>query len=256
MTNRTKRHKPTRLRQKPKSKTALETTVRLQKYIADCGVMSRRAAEEAISARRVKVNGLTAELGQKITPGTDEVLLDGAKVSPRLTPYTYLALNKPRGIVSTARDEKGRPCVTDLVRHLGIRLYPVGRLDMDSDGLLLLTDDGRLAERLTHPSHTISKTYHVTLREETSDALVKILSSPMTLDGYRLKPVEVKKLGEHQLEMILHEGRNRQIRRMCETAGVHVTRLTRVAIGSITLGHLRPGAFRSLRREEIESLLN
>ena len=228
--------------------------IRLQKYFTDCGICSRRAAEEEISAGRVLVNGKVASLGDKITPGVDLVTYRGKPVLPKTTEYTYLLLNKPRGVVSTAKDEKGRTTVTDLVASCGVRVYPVGRLDLDSDGLLILTDDGAFANHLTHPKHHVKKTYRVTFPTDPTDEQVAKLSAPMELDGYKLQPVEVIRDGNAALLMTLHEGRNRQVRRMCEAVGLKVDRLTRVAIGSIALGALKKGAYRHLTEEEVKAL--
>ena len=226
--------------------------IRLQKYFTDCGVLSRRAAERAIAEGRVRVNGRVAAIGDRIDPLTDRVEYDGRPILPPAdTRRHYLLLNKPRGYVTTASDEKGRRTVTDLVRDLGTRVYPVGRLDMDSEGLLLLTDDGEFANHLTHPRHEIPKIYHVTLSPSPTPAQLAALAAPMQLDGYSLRPVGVKRLAENGLEMTLYEGRNRQIRRMCEAVGLKVLRLRRVAIGRIPLGELPVGHWRHLTREEV-----
>lgn len=226
--------------------------IRLQKYFTDCGVLSRRAAERAIAEGRVRVNGRVAAIGDRIDPLTDRVEYDGRPILPPAdTRRHYLLLNKPRGYVTTASDEKGRRTVTDLVRDLGTRVYPVGRLDMDSEGLLLLTDDGEFANHLTHPRHEIPKIYHVTLSPSPTPAQLAALAAPMQLDGYSLRPVGVKRLAENELEMTLYEGRNRQIRRMCEAVGLKVLRLQRVAIGRIPLGELPVGHWRHLTREEV-----
>ncbi len=230
--------------------------IRLQKYFSDCGVLSRRAAEAEILAGRVQINGKTATLGDKIDPDRDTVLYCGRPVLPRGDmPYRYILLNKPRGVVCTAKDEKGRRPVTDLVRGVGQRVYPVGRLDMDSEGLLLLTDDGEFANHLTHPRHEIPKSYHVTVSPAPTAEQLARLRSPMELDGYRLLPVKVRVLTENCLEMSLYEGRNRQIRRMCEAVGLKVTRLVRVAIGKLALGEVKAGAWRDLTPEEVSYLL-
>lgn len=232
--------------------------IRLQKFFTDCGVLSRRAAEEEIRRGLVRVNGAVATLGQRIDPERDTVEYRGQQLRPRSTAYTYLLLNKPRGFVTTLSDEKGRPTVATLVQDIGRRVYPVGRLDMDSDGLLLLTDDGELTERLTHPRHEIPKLYHVSIAGHPGAEQLQALQEPFVLDGYRTLPVRVreidKKSAETVLEFRLFEGRNRQIRRMCEQLGLRITRLTRVALGSITLGDLPMGHYRHLRTEEVEYL--
>ena len=234
--------------------------VRVQKYISDCGVMSRRSAEEEIRAGRVTVNGARAELGQKIVPGRDTVTLGDRELKPRASGYVYIMLYKPVGYVTTMSDEKGRRCVAELVEDLGRRVYPVGRLDYESEGLLLMTDDGELTNRLTHPKHHIPKVYHVRLAGEITPEELKALSGPMELDGYPLKPVEIgivsRSEGKTVLSMTLHEGRNRQIRRMCEIAGLKLLNLKRVAVGDLTLGNLHPGRWRHLTASQVESLKN
>ncbi len=236
-------------------------SIRLQKYFTDCGVLSRRAAEAEIEAGHVTVNGTRATLGQKIDPETDRVVWNGREIKPaRKHEHTTVLLNKPAGFVTTTSDEEGRPCVTDLLTELSVRLYPIGRLDMNSTGLLLLTNDGELANLLTHPRHHVPKVYHVTVGGEISPATVRKLSSPMTIDGYRIRPVKVECLAtyEHKsvLEMTLSEGRNRQIRKMCAALGLHILSLERVAMGPITLGHLPLGKFRHLAPTEVEALRN
>jgi len=229
--------------------------IRLQKYFSDCGVLSRRAAEAEILSGRVLVNRSPAALGDKIDPETDVVEYRGKRILPRQDkPHLYVMLHKPRGVVSTAKDEKGRKNVTELVRIPGSRLYPVGRLDMDSDGLLLMTDDGELTNRLTHPRHEIPKIYHVTLSTTPTEEQLQALRAPMELDDYRLLPVGVKVIAEKTLEMELYEGRNRQIRRMCQAVGLRIQRLTRIRIGKLELGELPCGKWRFLTDDEVEYL--
>lgn len=239
--------------------TVIMEKIRIQKYFTDCGIMSRRAAETAVAAGRVTVNGVTALTGQKINPEADTVTLDGKQVTvPENRQKTYIMLNKPRGYVTTASDEKGRPCVTELVAGCGVRVYPVGRLDMDSEGLLLLTDDGELTYRLTHPKHEIPKLYHVSLRGAVTDAALERLSAVRELDGYSLAPVTIGLLSRNEdttiIEMTLREGRNRQIRRMCEAAGLTITRLRRVALGALRLGDIASGKWCYLSRRQIDYL--
>ena len=233
-------------------------TVRLQKYFTDCGVLSRCAAEAEIGAGRVLVNGTVAEIGQRITPLVDTVVWKGREIRPLGGAHQYLLLNKPRGFVTTLSDEKGRRTVGDLVRSVGTRVYPVGRLDMDSDGLLLLTDDGALTNRLTHPRHEIPKHYHVTVRGEVSEAVLARLGEPFLLDGYKTLPTEVHIIGRASdstcLSFTLFEGRNRQIRRMCEEVELRILRLTRVAIGKLELGELKEGTYRHLTPAEVAYL--
>ena len=238
--------------------------IRLAKYFTDCGVMSRRAAEAEIAAGRVLVNGSVAEIGEKIEVGVDEIIYKGRKITPRVERKVTIMLNKPRGIVCTASDEKGRRNVTDLCRDVkgedgrAVRLYPVGRLDMDSDGLLLLTNDGDLANKLTHPRHSIPKIYEVTLRGQYAPEDVPRLGEAIELDGRLIMPVKVTFIahkGENTVVRFeLFEGRNRQIRRMCEYHGVRIDRLSRVAIGSLKIGQLAEGKWRYLNDKEIEYL--
>lgn len=231
---------------------------RLQKYIADCGLMSRRAAEEEIRKGLVTVNGVPAELGTKVTPGVDQVLYKNRKVVMPRGEHVYIMLNKPAGYVTTANDEKGRPCVTDLVKAVGRRVYPIGRLDMASEGLLLLTDDGALTETLTHPRHSIPKIYNVKVEGEITEEQYKTLLSPMEIDGYPIRPVYTEVLkrkdGKTLLQMTLYEGRNRQIRKMCEQVGLQIRFLKRIAIGNLTLGRLRVGEWRYLTKEQVSYL--
>ena len=232
--------------------------IRLQKYFTDCGVLSRRAAEEEIRRGAVTVNGLVAEVGQKIDPDTDVVEYKGRVVAPTTNKHHYILLNKPRGFVTTLSDEKGRQTVSDIVKDLGVRVYPVGRLDMDSDGALLLTDDGALTQKLTHPRHEIPKHYEVTVRGRVSEAALERLNASFLLDGYATRPAEVKLLTQGTtsavLSFTLYEGRNRQIRRMCEEVGLSITRLTRVAIGKITLRGVEIGKYRHLTAQEVSYL--
>ena len=232
--------------------------IRLQKYISDCGLMSRRACEEAIRRGEITVNGTPAEIGCKVAPGKDDVRYKNRKVLMHRGGHTYIMLNKPAGYVTTTSDEKGRPCVTDLISGVGRRVYPVGRLDMASEGLLLLTDDGELTEQLTHPSHRIPKIYNVKLEGEITEEQYKELLSPMEIDGYTIEPVysEVlsRKNGRTLLRMTLYEGRNRQIRKMCEKVGLEVRYLKRVAVGQLTLGHLKRGEWKYLTSEQISYL--
>ena len=229
--------------------------MRLQKFFSDCGVLSRRAAEAEIAAGKVKVNGAVAQIGDSINPEVDIVEYKGKRILPRASEKRhYIMLNKPRGYVTTMQDEKGRPTVANLTAGVGTRVYPVGRLDMDSEGLLLLTDDGEFANQLTHPRHEIPKIYHVTLSKVLTKDEIAALRAPMELDGYRLQPVTVKKLAPDTIQMNLYEGRNRQIRRMCEAAGLKVIRLQRVAIGDLGLGDLPLGRWRELTPDEIHYL--
>ncbi len=232
--------------------------IRVQKYFTDCGVLSRRAAEEEIKAGKVKVNGLRAELGDKIDPEIDIVEYRGKRILPRENDkFVYILLNKPCGVVTSAKDEKGRICVTDLV-NCGTRVYPVGRLDLNSQGLILMTNDGELTNKLTHPRHEIPKIYEVDVVGKVSTEQLTILNSSMTVDGYILLPVKTEFLSKNDkfttLRMTLFEGRNRQIRKMCEQVGLKVAKLSRIAIGDITLGELPSGKWRYLSEDEIKIL--
>ena len=230
---------------------------RLQKIISASGLMSRRAAEELIAAGKVSVNGVTAALGDKAEAGVDKILVDG-KALPSVGEKLYIMLNKPRGYVTTLSDEKGRKNVTELIKELGTRLYPVGRLDMYSEGLLLMTNDGDFANLLMHPSHEIDKCYHTWVKGEDMGWAVELLRCPMEIDGYVTSPAEVNILelkGEEALLAItIHEGRNRQVRKMCEAAGLKVTRLMRVSEGGVELGTLKSGKWRRLTEEELDML--
>ena len=213
---------------------------RIQKLISAAGLMSRRAAETLIADGRVKINGHTATIGEKADPATDTILVDG-KLLPESGDKVYIMLNKPRGYVTTMSDEKGRRDVTELVRNVPCRVYPVGRLDMYSEGLLLMTNDGDFANYMMHPSHNVDMEY---LRE------------PMELDGYVVDGAEVNLRslfpGGAELEITIHEGRNRQVRKMCEAVGLKVLRLKRISEGALELGELKPGAWRYLTPEELE----
>ena len=235
--------------------------IRIQKFFTDCGVLSRRAAEEEIRAGRVKINGAVAEVGQKIDPTADRVEYRGRVIEATEKPrFTYVMLNKPRGYLSTVTDDRGRHCVTELVEDTGVRLYPVGRLDMDSEGLLLLTNDGDLTNRLTHPKHEIPKIYHVKIRGAVTAEQIKALSRSMEIDGYTILPVKTELISfkddTSTLRMTLYEGRNRQIRKMCETQSLNILRLCRVAIGDVKLGNLAPGKWRYLTRAQVDYLKN
>ncbi len=230
---------------------------RLQKLISARGVASRRRAEEMIAAGRVTVNGKTAVLGDVADPETDTVLIDGNPL-PEARENVYILLNKPRGFVTTLSDEKGRENVTSLV-SCGTRVYPVGRLDMDSEGLLLLTNDGAFANALMHPKGEVDKTYLVWVRDFAPEKEA-LLHRPIALDGYRIRPPKVKlrkvQADRAQLEVTIHEGRNRQIRRMCREAGMTVTRLKRIQEGKLCLGNLPLGQWRYLTEQEVRALLN
>ena len=232
--------------------------VRLQKFLADAGLMSRRAAEAEITAGRVSVNGHPAEIGMQVDPAADLVTYRGKKVVFSKKEHVYIMMNKPRGYLCSTEDDRGRKCVTDLLDGVNARVYPVGRLDLISEGLLLLTDDGELKNRLTHPSYSLPKVYRVKVGGEVSESQLMTLGSPLVIDGYKIRPVEVS-MGESDesgtvLKMTLKEGRNRQIRKMCEQAGLTVKRLSRVSIGNLKLDGLPVGKWRYLDEREVEYL--
>lgn len=229
---------------------------RLQKILSSRGVCSRRKAEEYILAGRVICNGQVCTLGETADPEVDEIMLDG-KVIPTGNSSVYIMLHKPRGFVTTLSDEKGRRNAAQLVADCGQRVYPVGRLDMDSEGLLLFTNDGAFANAMMHPKHEVDKVYEVWVTGFTQENLEK-LKLPIVLDGYTIKKpgvALVKASGDQALiRVTIHEGRNRQVRRMCSAAGLHVTRLRRVGEGKLTLGDLPKGKWRYLTEDEIREM--
>lgn len=230
---------------------------RIQKIIAARGVTSRRKAEEMITAGRVTCNGRVCLLGESADPDIDIILLDG-KPLPSGGGYTYIMLHKPRGFVTTMNDEKGRKCVTDLVKDAPVRLFPVGRLDMNSEGLLLMTNDGEFANKLTHPSYHVNKTYRVTVSGDANDEKLIRLKEGIVLDGEKTLPcdcfVAERKADRTVLIFIIQEGRNRQIRRMCEEVGLEVLRLKRTEIAGVKLGMLKRGSWRPLNEREMRRL--
>lgn len=232
---------------------------RVQKILSSRGVASRRHAEELIVAGRVTCNGSLCCLGDSADPEIDEILLDG-KPLPAKSDYVYLMLHKPKGYVTTLNDEHGRKNAAQLVADCGVRVYPVGRLDMDSEGLLLFTNDGDFANRLMHPKHEVNKTYRVVVKGFSEEGLRR-LNKPVVLDGYRIKPPIVSFLrtcserpGQTELSVTIHEGRNRQVRRMCAIAGMPVVRLIRVQEGNLSLGELPCGKWRYLTAAEIAQM--
>lgn len=232
---------------------------RLQKIIASRGIASRRRAEELICAGRVTCNGQICQLGECADPDTDEILLDG-KHLPSKVGHVYIMLHKPRGYVTTLSDEKGRPNAAQLVEGCGVRVYPVGRLDMDSEGLLLFTNDGAFADQLMHPKHRIEKVYQVTVKGFSEEAFQR-LQQPVMLDGYRISAPEASVIsvpkepgGKARLLITICEGRNRQVRRMCAMAGMEVVRLVRVREGNLELGKLPLGQWRYLTDDEVRAI--
>ncbi|HTZ88448.1 MAG TPA: pseudouridine synthase [Solirubrobacteraceae bacterium] len=228
--------------------------MRLAKHLAHAGVASRRAAETLIASGRVSVDGkIVTDPARDVDEGS-AVEVDGAPLAGAEPRVTY-AVNKPVGVVSTARDTHGRPTVVELISDAGLRLYPVGRLDADSSGLILLTNDGELANRLTHPSFEVPKTYRVKLAGKPIDAsALRRLREGIELEDGPTAPAEVRRLGEHELELTIHEGRNRQVRRMCAAVGRQVIELRRVRFGPLRLGELREGAHRRLSETEVGRL--
>jgi len=233
--------------------------VRIQKYLSDCGVMSRRAAEKEILEGNVSINGRPAEIGQKILPGIDRVKYKKKEIKyQKGRERTYIMLYKPRGYVTTMDDELGRKCVKELVRDVGTRVYPIGRLDKTSEGLLLFTDDGDIANKLMHPKHRIPKIYQVRVRGEVSEEQLKTLNESMDIDGYMIEPVKteiaVTREESTVLQMTLFEGKNRQIRKMCEKVGLEIVFLKRIAVGEIRLSGLRLGKWTYLTKNQINYL--
>lgn len=231
--------------------------IRLQKVLAEHGVASRRKSEEMIAAGEVSVNGTTARIGEKVDPRKDKICVKGKPLALREKELTVM-LYKPRGFVTTMKDEMARNCVADLVSDIEERVYPVGRLDRESEGLLLMTNDGELANALTHPSRHVPKTYRVTVKPRITEDQLTALAAGVLLDGRRTAPAGVRVLTQEEgrvvLEIVLHEGRNRQIRRMCEQLGLEVARLKRTAVGTLRLGMLHPGKWRELTADEVKRL--
>lgn len=234
--------------------------IRLQKFFTECGIMSRRAAEEEIAAGKVTVNGIQAGLGDKVDPISDVVVYKGKILEYPQNEHIYIMLHKPRGYLTSMSDDRGRKCVSELVSDVGARVYPIGRLDLNSEGLLLLTNDGELANLLTHPKHSVGKIYNVSVRGEINEQKLDTLRAPMVIDGYRTKGAEVelteKYEGGARLKITLYEGRNREIRKMCEQVELKVARLCRVQIGEIRLGGLALGKWKFLDRSQVKYLKN
>ena len=232
--------------------------VRLQKFLAESGVASRRKSEELIDQGKVKVNGRVAMIGDKIDPKKDTVTVSGKKIVKTKT-FTYIVLHKPRGFITTMSDEKDRKCVAELIKDVDGRVYPVGRLDKDSEGMLLFTNDGAFANAMTHPTKHVPKTYRVTVRPSISEEQITALTQGVIIEDRKTAPAEVrvvtKEEGRVVLEIILYEGRNRQIRKMCEEVGLEVARLKRTQIGSIKLGMLKQGSWRHLTEDEVRKLM-
>ncbi len=233
--------------------------IRLQKYISESGFCSRRKAEQLIIQNRVKINNINAIIGSKVNPLKDIITVDGERIiKSRKKDYKYIILNKPRGYVTTMKDEKGRKCVADLISDIDSRVYPVGRLDVNSEGLIILTNDGGFANDLMHPSRHVSKKYRVTIRPDITDEQAAKLSSGIEIDGRKTAPAQVyiisKQANRVVLEIVIKEGRNRQIRKMCEALNLEVARLKRVSIGPIKLGMLKPGTYRNFSKDELRAI--
>ncbi len=231
-------------------------TERLQKLIASAGLCSRRTAEEWIAAGRVRVNGALASVGDRADPETDTVTVDGIPLPETASPV-YLMLNKPRGYVTTLSDEYGRRTAAELVAGCGARVYPVGRLDRDSEGLLLFTNDGDLAQRLLHPRHEVDKVYLVTVRGDIRGAAERLMAIT-ELDGEPIAPAQAEEVSRHEgqalLRVTIHQGKNRQVRRMCARIGLHVARLQRIQEDTLLLGDLPPGKWRYLTERELQEI--
>jgi len=232
---------------------------RLQKILSAAGICSRRQAEEFLRAGRVTVNGAVASLGDRADAAADRILLDGKPVGGKAE-SRYIMLHKPRGYVTTLSDERGRPTVAELVRGCGERVYPIGRLDMDSEGLLLLTNDGAFANRIAHPSHQLEKEYHVRVTGQCEGCVRRLRELQALEDGTPIAPARVQLLRKGEdgwvLSVVIHQGLNRQVRRMCAAVGLSVHRLERVREGSLLLGNLKPGSWRDLTAEEIRLLID
>jgi 23S rRNA pseudouridine2605 synthase len=235
-----------------------EDIIRVQKFISECGIASRRKAEELILENKVLINGKKAKIGDKVNPQKDTIVVNGNIIKSDNT-LRYIILHKPRGFVTTMNDELGRKCVAQLVTDIKERVYPVGRLDKDSEGLLLMTNDGEFHNAITHPKNHISKTYRVTVRPPIVDEQITAMVLGLEVDGKITAPTEVRVLQQDKeksvLEIILHEGRNRQIRKMCEELNLEVARLKRTAEGSVKLGMLPQGKWRDLKKEELEKMM-
>lgn len=234
-----------------------DNKIRLQKFLSECGIASRRKSEEMIESGIVKVNGKVASIGDKVDPKRDTVTVRGKKVVKQKN-NVYIMLNKPRGFITTMNDEMDRKCVAMLVENAPARVYPVGRLDRESEGMLLFTNDGEFANALTHPSKHVSKTYRVTVRPPVSEEQLTKIATGIVIDDRKTAPADVRVVLQEEnrvvLEIVLYEGRNRQIRKMCEEIGLEVARLRRIAVGSIKLGMLKQGDWRELTEEEVRKL--
>ena len=236
-----------------------DNKIRLQKHLSVCGVASRRKAEELILSGKVKVNGHIASIGDKVDPKRDKVTVRG-KAVVAVNEKVYIMLHKPRGFVTTLKDERDRKCVSDLVKDVGVKVFPVGRLDRNSEGLLIMTNDGEFANKLTQPSSHVNKTYRVTVSGQVEEENLIEMREGIVLDGRKTMPCDVfiaeRKADRTVLIFIIQEGRNRQIRRMCEAVGLKVLRLKRTEIAGVKLGMLPQGKWRPLNEKEMRHLTN
>ncbi len=232
--------------------------IRLQKFMADNGVASRRKCEELIEQGLVKVNGITAYIGDKVDPKKDKVSVRGKKIAVSDN-LRYILLHKPRGYITTMQDEQGRKCVAELVKDVGVRVYPVGRLDRESEGMLLMTNDGAFSNAMTHPTRHVPKTYRVTIRPSISDEQIAAFQDGIEIDGRMTAPASIRVIDKSEgrvvVEVIIYEGRNRQIRKMFDALDIEVARLKRTAVGSIKLGMLPQGKWRELNEDEVRKLM-
>lgn len=235
--------------------------IRIQKIIADAGLASRRKAEELIERGAVTVNGQRAKLGDKADPNKDRIVVAGREIRlQKDAKKYYILLHKPRGFITTMKDEADRKCVAELVDEIPTRLFPVGRLDKDSEGMLFMTNDGDFANMISHPSTHFAKTYRVTVHPRITEEQLTALTTGVVIDGRPSMPASVRVITTEKertvLEIVLEEGRNRQIRKMCEVLGLEVARLKRTAIGPVKLGMLQPGQWRELTPDEMRSIRN
>ncbi len=234
-------------------------SIKLQKYVADCGLMSRRAAEKEIEAGFFAVNGVTATLGMRIDPQNDGITYKGKPLAQSKGRKVYMMLYKPKGVVTTMNDEKGRKSVKDIV-DVGVRVYPVGRLDLNSEGLLLMTNDGELTNMITHPSGEINKIYSVTIKGNVSNEALDRMRATRELDGEKIAPVGVELISRNDTSSVvkftLSEGKNREIRRICESVGLNISKLKRIALGPLRLGNMKSGEYRELTSSELRALKN
>ncbi len=232
--------------------------VRLQKYLAECGLGSRRAIERFVREGRITVNGMPVTLGQKINPETDKVLIDAQPIVLKIPEKVYILLNKPRGFVTTASDELGRPTVIDLVKKVNARIFPVGRLDLDVEGALILTNDGELANKLLHPSSKVPKTYIAIVKGFITTIAVKNLQEGVILEDGKTSPAEVKVLSRtlncSKIQLTIHEGKKREVKRMCDAVGFPLISLRRTSFAGVSLGELPVGEWRKLTPEEVSRL--